>query len=71
MKKEVKHLLDLQGCIDYLRVRLDAAGDAEAKVILKNKMFAELSLIKQRDALCKAGYVDSTNSLKNLLTEKI
>jgi len=64
MKKEIRHLADLQDCIEYLRVRLDAAGDAEKKVIIKNKMYAEIALTKQKDKLCKAGYGASINLLQ-------
>ena len=64
MKKEIKHLADLEDCIEYLRVRLAASGDAEKQVIIKNKMYAEIALTKQKEKLCKAGYGASTNSLQ-------
>lgn len=68
--KTVNHLVDLESCIQYLRVRLADTGGQEVKIISKNKRLAEIALLQKMEDLCckqkKIGCGDLTNLLEKL-----
>lgn len=70
VQKTVNQLVDLEDCIQYLRVRLAQSGGQEATIIKKNKLLAQVQLLKKMEDLCckqkKTGCGDLTNSYKTL-----
>jgi hypothetical protein len=72
--KTVNHLVDLEDCIQYLRVRLNESGKIESEIVDKNRRNAEASLLKKMEDLCckqqAIGCGDLTNLSKTLHHQK-
>jgi len=74
LKKDVRQIIDLQDAIDYMEAKMATASNKTRAIIERNKMLAELQLLKREEALrCKIqtiGSMDSTNSTKNSSQEE-
>ena len=68
LKKDIRHILDLQDAIDYMEAKLATAGGRAGAIIERNKILAEIQLLKKEEDLkCKIqsiGSPDSTVLLK-------
>ena len=64
IKKEIKHILDLQDAIDYMEAKLATAGNRAAEIIERNKILAEVQLLKKEEDLkCKIQRIGSPDSI--------
>lgn len=74
LKRDIKHILDLQDAIDYMESKIASAGSKAGAIIERNKILAEVQLLKKEEELkCKIqaiGSMDSTSLSKTLQEEK-
>ena len=71
IQEQLSHIVSIQEAIEYMQSKLEGAGEVTAPIIWRNKMIAELELLRSKtkleEDLCKltkAGYGDSINSFK-------
>lgn len=63
LKKDIRHILDLQDAIDYMEAKLAVAGSRAAEIIERNKILAEIQLLKKEEELkCKIQSIGSPDS---------
>ena len=74
LKKDIKHIIDLQDAIDYMESKIATTGNRAAEIIERNKILAEIQLLKKEEELkCKIqkiGCGDLSNSTKNSSQEE-
>jgi len=63
LRKDIKHIIDLQDAIDYMEAKIATAGNKAAEIIERNKILAEVQLLKKEEDLkCKIQAIGSPDS---------
>jgi hypothetical protein len=63
LRKDIKHIIDLQDAIDYMEAKMATAGSKAAEIIERNKILVEVQLLKKEEDLkCKIQAIGSTDS---------
>lgn len=71
LKKDIQHILDLQDAIDYMEGKLATAGSKAGAIIERNKILAEIQLMKKEEELkCKIQSIGSPDSTVLLRTSR-
>ena len=74
LRKDIKHIIDLQDAIDYMEAKIATAGSKAAEIIERNKILVEVQLLRKEEELkCKIQAIGQqtspTTSQKNYSKE--